>query len=199
MNEPNWIVEIIIGTVLGLALPGLIRVIRFVWRRRKPDRLEGVWYEYHVTFENGQAEIVGGTWRVRRGLRGLRVAYEHKDDEKLRYGGLVARERGHLLAVLHASGDAETLYYRFVDPVGNRSVVPGLWLSYDRDGYICSGSAFLSLKEQDDKAEIRRLLSGAVELETSSPALRIFGASTAQVEGPHNPPLHRTARAAGEG
>jgi hypothetical protein len=181
MNEPNWILANILSVVLGLALPELIRLIRFLWRRRKSDRLERDWFEYHVTFVGGQAFIVGGTWSVRRGLKGLRVDYKHRDDATLSYKGLIARERGHLLATLHASSDAETLYYRFIDPVGSRTVVPGLWLSYDREGRICSGSALLSLEAIDDTV-VGRMLSAAVDLDASLPALRITGDSAIPVK-----------------
>jgi|SRR5882724_1651074 len=174
MNEPHWLVVAVIGAILGLLLPYMMYLLRFLWRYRKSDRLEKSWFEYHATFTEGRAIIVGGTWHIKKGFRHrLVVTFQHEKDDGLKYKGVLHKERGHILAVLASiSDDEETLYYRFVTPVGSQSTVPGLWLSYDRDGRVCAGSAILSQEPLEETA-VGPILSNMVEQSGAIPALRV--------------------------
>jgi hypothetical protein len=173
MDEPHWLITTVAGTVFGILLPYLGHGIRFIWRYRRKDRLEGEWLEYHASFA-GDAVLLGGAWRIKKGFRHrLVVDFQHENDKNLRYRGLLREERGQIIAMLKlVSDDEETLCYRFVKPVGDRDAVPGLWLSYARDGKIFSGAAVLSRKPLDE-TEVEKLFSNTIEQQAKFPALRI--------------------------
>ncbi len=173
-NEPHWLIVALIGAMLGLLLPYLARVPRFVWRLRTTEPLEGEWFEYHTTFVGQKQRTSSGVWTVRKGFfNRLVVEFQHETGGTLAYKGYLFEERGHVVVVLKSASHAtETVYYRFIDPIASERPIPGLWLSFDREGSICSGAAILSHKSMEE-SEVTSMFGNFFQRTAKIPALRV--------------------------
>ena len=173
-SDPHWLIIAVVGAGIGFLLRYIVYVPRFIWQYRHREPLEGKWLEYHTTFVGGKQIITEGVWTVRKGfLHKLTVRFQHKTGGTLKYKGFIYEERGHAIAVLKSTSHRkETVYYRFVNPIGSEHSIPGLWLSIDRGGMICSGSAILSrepIMEEEVIQEFKRLIDRSAKI----PGLRV--------------------------
>jgi hypothetical protein len=171
-DEPNWLITTFIGAVIGLLLPYLVDVTKYLWRYWKSEPLVGQWFEYHANFVGGENHISSGVWKINKGFsHEFTVNFTHNTGGKLEYRGALFEERGHIVAELKSySHRNESLYYRFMNPIASERVIPGIWLSFERDGRICSGAAILS-KEELPMSEVLGTLKTLIESSSKFPAL----------------------------
>jgi hypothetical protein len=173
-DKPHWLIVILIGTVIGAALPHLWRSITYIVRRFKGHPLVGTWHEYHWSFVNDIQKLVTGKWIIKRGyFHELIVKFTTNVGKQLEYKGYIILEKGHLIAVLKGVRHSEHLFYRFIEPVpSNVARVAGLWMSFDHNGKICSSASILStdvLNEESAQADI----GARTGLVASVPIIRI--------------------------
>jgi len=134
------------GALLGLVLPWIIKFFYHLFRRYRNLHLLGDWYGYHLSYIDGKELIINSDWKIKRGIfRDYSVNYKHNN---LEYNGTVTTELTHLIFKFKSLKHKENVIYRFNNPLQSKfDLIPGLWLSYDHDFYICAGGAFISRKE----------------------------------------------------
>jgi hypothetical protein len=166
-SQPSWIVLLVLGAVAGAIMGTLVNnyggVLLYPLRRRRPDNYIGEWWEYHLSYLNGQRTLRQGKLTVKRGRRTKvrqvkfwHIGVDGSDDKlKLAYKGTLRIEGAQLLIQLKATTHKEYLVYRFLNLIpSNDSVVPGIWMAYDHNSNPAAGAAILSQRQMtSDQAE----------------------------------------------
>jgi hypothetical protein len=177
-GKPSWIVILVLGVIAGTALDKYGGVLLYPIRLLRDDHYLGEWWEYHLSYRQGQRTLRRSRLIIRRGLRtGVRRAeFWHipanatSDDQKeIAYRGTLHLENNQLLIQLHATTHDEYLVYRFFNRIPtNAEVIPGIWMSYDHDTNPAAGAAILTNNPMDpDDAEreiLRHATSGAIRI-----------------------------------
>ncbi|MFV0377348.1 MAG: hypothetical protein ACK5JD_08615, partial [Mangrovibacterium sp.] len=69
IQEPNWIVLTIVGTVIGYLFPYIVNGITFIWRRLFAKHyLTGQWNNYYQIWENNLPALKHEKWKVETGF-----------------------------------------------------------------------------------------------------------------------------------
>jgi hypothetical protein len=192
MQQPNWIIVIIIGAVVGAVVSQYWTVIFYPAKLLRTDSLSGDWYDYHFTFVHGKRYLAESIVRIRRGKltdRSVRV----QDQDLVRYSGGIDTDRKdglaykgttyiegpHLIVKLHAISHRELLVFRLVNRLpSNASIIPGVWMSFDHELNPTAGVMVLSRERMtsSDATDVLLGLSrterGAVQIPLSERARR---------------------------
>ena len=175
MDEPSWIVTVLVSGIVGWSLPYVGRVLYYCVRRLKKDHLEGEWYGYHWTYKSGLPILNKSTWHIGKGvLHRFCVRYAHQDG--MSYRGYAQVERAQLVVRIHSTRNQETPYFRFTWPIAsNAEVLQGIWMSFDHDVHIASGAHILSRKALTDEEAIGTIKE-TMRWEKSYPVMKVKGA-----------------------
>jgi hypothetical protein len=177
-GEPNWILILALGAIAGTVVDKYGGVLLYPIRQLRDDRYLGEWWEYHLSYRQGQRTLRRSKLIIRRGLhtRVRRAEFWHipatarSDDQKeIAYRGTLHIENNHLVIQLYATTHDEYLVYRFFNRIPtNAEVIPGIWMSYDHDTNPAAGAAILTNKPMEpDDAEreiLRHATSGAIRI-----------------------------------
>jgi hypothetical protein len=60
----NDIVKAVIGALIGLSIPYILKSVVFIFRRFRRAQFEGAWYAYHATQLEDHIEVVSTTWKI---------------------------------------------------------------------------------------------------------------------------------------
>lgn len=176
IQEPNWIVLTIIGTVIGYLFPYIVSGISFIWRLLFAKHyLTGQWNNYYQIWENNLPALKHEKWKVETGFNSrLKVSISTTlTDGALSYTGELIEERGHLVAILRAAEYEERAFNRYPIPVpGNASTVVGLYLGVDFNGRATVGTTVLSRVELQAE-QLIVLMDKATEVDPNNEMIRL--------------------------
>jgi hypothetical protein len=176
--QPNWLVVLVISAVLATLMDKYGGVILYPIRRLKKDQYVKDWYEYHLSYKDGQRilrqselSIKLGRWSSARRVEFWHLPSDAADGQrkKLLYKGTMRFEKDQLLIEMDAKTHKERLVYRFVNRIpSSDSVVPGIWMSYDHDSHPAAGAAILSGRvmtaDEAEKEILRHTNAGAISI-----------------------------------
>lgn len=169
----NWLRDNILGALIGLIIPWVLKFLYYQLNLFKKRTLKGVWNGYHLTYYDGTFKILHSVWTIRRGVfQDYTVIAQHSN---VTYTGAIKPELNDLVITMKSTSHKEVVVYRFNNPLKSKQeIIPGIWLSYDHDINICSAAAFLS-KEQLTEEELMKKFSEYFQKETGLPLMRIKG------------------------
>jgi hypothetical protein len=151
MDEPSWLVLLLLGAISWPVIQYGARVLRLGYRRKRGDDLCGKWYEYNLSRREGELYVAREVWTIKASLAEP-LAFEARGEGYV-YKGKLRKERNHLLAEYSADGHEESVYCRLQRPaVAGASHLIGLWVGFDFDNELFAGPQLLSRKELDDAA-----------------------------------------------
>ena len=149
------LMKTILGALIGLSIPYIIKSIVYIFRRFRRSRIEGSWYAYHATLIDDRVQVINTTWEFTKGFSSQFVVTTYKkiNDKSVVYAkGTLNRERNFLLIKLKTIEHEEGVSMRFLDPVEPAdSLTWGLWLSFDYHGDLFAGPIVISRKELQEK------------------------------------------------
>jgi hypothetical protein len=192
MHQPNWIIVIIIGAVVGAVVSQYWTVIFYPVKILKTDSLRGRWYDYHFTFVHGKRYLAESIVRIRRGILSERSVFVQDQDlvrysgdidpnrrDGLTYKGTVQIEGPHLIVKLRATSHKELLVFRLINRLpSNTSIIPGVWMSFDHELNPTAGVMMLSREKMTSSdatnmlLELSRTERGAVQTPLTERARR---------------------------
>jgi hypothetical protein len=158
MHQPNWIIVIIIGAVVGAVVSQYWTLVFYPVKLLKTDSLRGVWYDYHFTFVHGKRYLAQSIVRIRKGILTERSVFVQDQDlvrysgdidpnrrDGLTYRGTIQVEGPHLIVKLRATSHKELLVFRLINRLpSNASIIPGIWMSFDHELNPTAGVMMLS-------------------------------------------------------
>ena len=147
MSEPNWVITIILGAIVGFLLPYILNLVRFIRRFFKKEIAEGNWYVYHMINRDGIIQVENSMWKIKKGFYSKFIVEERKVDYVL-YKGLLVFERNFWLVRLKGIKHDEEVYIRLINPIPTQDTrTQGLFLSLDYNGIATAGPVLISRKE----------------------------------------------------
>ena len=156
-EEPNWLVTLVIGTLLPLLIAGLVRIASGLISRffSKSYLVLGTWYLANSSAQGGKSYTTKETWKIYRNVFGnTKVIVKNDQNPYIKYKGNVSIEGSHAIITYYASKHTETVNIRlYLPPTPNTRLLSGLWLSHDYDGIISSGIVSLSQDPFTERAE----------------------------------------------
>ena len=176
MPQPNWIIIIFIGAIVGYLFPHLVKSFKYIVRRFRKETIEGLWYTYFVTNEGGEIKIAHKTWRIQKGYVSKfnieSYLYDGKE-KKAVYKGKVYFERNFWLFRYEAIDHKEEVSGRLFDPITNRNLRTwGLYMALDFQGNPISGP-FLASKQELSLEEASSLLMKQTKINTNPRLLMV--------------------------
>lgn len=176
-EEPNWIIQILVGFVLASLLRWVIPALKWPFVYFRSHVLRRTWWNYHYSTIGDTTKVFESTIKIRSGFRGSLVFREDQQQTGLLYKGNVVLEKGAaqflLIGSSADSANEENVIMRFHFPLGSNSqVITGISTSYDHNKNPYSTAAILS-KERLDAKDAEVLLK-KMNIDTEGlPLLRI--------------------------
>lgn len=151
MKEPNWLITLIIGALLGF-LPEIITIIKNIVYRFSKNRLVGTWHVYEVTIHNNNKINTYGICTIKNGfLHRYKISMKNG---ALVYKGIGEVEENHLYMKLQNQNDnnvrTETCWQRYDFSYNDYNLMCGLWLSNNYDNNTTCGISILSRDSLDE-------------------------------------------------
>ena len=138
-KEPHWFIKILIGLIVGLILPYIIRALNWPFLFFKKHVLRRLWWEYHYSTIDNEDKVYEGALRIRSGLSGSLVFRMVQEDSKLKYRGRVTCELGSdqfvLIGKSTDKSNEEHMLWRFHYPIKSKAerIITGVVASYNHD------------------------------------------------------------------
>jgi hypothetical protein len=165
LSEPNWVITILVGTLLGAVVAPLGPAALYPLRRIRRDVFVGTWNQYYWTWRDGRKQMWFGQVCVKRGiLKPYSVTTvmsppdggDHNIEPSnrhavLRHRGELRLEGGHVIIETRANTHNESVVSRFpqwIPSETNRIV--GIWMSFDHSGTPTAGAILLSRSNLDE-------------------------------------------------
>jgi hypothetical protein len=163
MQQPNWVLSILIGAIVGYLLPYIIKSVDFIVRRFHKEMAEGVWHVYHVTNREHRTQVECSTWRIRKGFNHRFVVEEQKATLGfVPYRGVLRMERGFWLVKLAGTKHEEKVMVRLLSPLpSGDSTSWGLYLGLDFEGRSVAGPVMISRNDLAADEALRKMMDRA--------------------------------------
>jgi hypothetical protein len=173
-QQPPWIVVALVGAVIGLLLPGLLRVPLWALGLFRRHPLQGVWHHFWYNFDTDEPRLKHEQWRVKRGFRGpLRVKTRSTVAGEPRYSGYIEFENEFALVHLKARGHNEQVHHRHPLPVpGADRILVGMVIAQDYGGLSSAHASVLARRELTE-AQVKALLAQRVRQENEYALMRV--------------------------
>ena len=152
MEEPHWIVIVLIGAVLGYVLPYIIKGIIFAYKRFSKTFICGEWV-YHMSINvEGTVKWIRGSLKIRRGFLCEYSSTAVYFDAKYKGKGNIENNNFCIKYVRISDIQKFSSYHRYeLSSIEKRKTeLYGFWLSTDSDKKISSGAIILLRKEISD-------------------------------------------------
>ena len=160
MSEPNWFIQIVIGSLLALLAPYCWRICKLFFFHFQKNYLLRDWYCYHYSYKKNEPIYLKSVWKIRRAVRSDFKVKITVGDNLLHYVGHLKFEENHVLIKASSSEHKETLIFRIEYKIqSNSDILYGIGLSFDHDGKIISSAMILSKKKLTEKVSKSFLLN----------------------------------------
>jgi len=136
--------------LIGMALPFIFKIIKYIIRRQQRTNICGEWFSYSIIMENNTPVVLEGHVIIKKGIMHL-YKVEFTEGE-LKYQGGLTIENNHILSS-NTTNDGirkETSFIRIDrSSYAGRFSLYGYWLSYDSDNYLSCGVMILSKSKME--------------------------------------------------
>jgi hypothetical protein len=147
MDKINWL-GIIVGSVLGLILPLLFKLLLYIVRRVKKNHIEGVWFWYSRSMIESNYSLTSGTLKIKKGVtKKFIVELRVEGVDRLVYKGTLVHERNCIILKLEGEHQ-ENVTARLFQPIPRKiKIAHGIVLALDYNGNILAAPAIISSKK----------------------------------------------------
>ena len=176
LSNPPWYYQLFLGAILGISLPGVIKVISLPFRVFQSHPIKGKWWEYHFSEKNREIRVFESQVKIRNGVFGGLV-FKAIQDTDLRYSGKIVEEKNSsqflLIGKRYRSKIEENMIWRFEGKIeSNAESIYGINLSYNHNTHPYSSTCVLVDKKLTySEAEI--LIKGITRNTADIPILMI--------------------------
>jgi len=150
-SDPHWLIVALVSALLGLLIPGIVRIFQATVRRfgKPKEPVVGTWHSCFYNFDESKVRFTRYLWKVRKGVFcEYAVSSRCLDDPSVRYTGTMFHEGSTLVCVMKGKHHTETIFWRFPLPIVSSSKpLVGLYLSLDWQRNTVVGCEVLSRYE----------------------------------------------------
>ncbi len=180
--EPNWFVQVVVGVILGLLSPVIIRMVFLPFRYFNNHVLKRNWWEYHYSVKGEISQVFEANITIKVGFKGALVCKMKQETTNLKYKGSVIFETGTDQFIISGnstdSHNEEYMYWRFYLPLqSNAETIKGIVTSYTHDKKPYSSTAILS-KEKLSLDQAEKMLKSIAIYTNDFPLLRVKSTQT---------------------
>ncbi len=173
-RKTHWIVPSIIGALIGLVLPVLVKGAVSLVGRFKGHYMKGLWHHYYVNYDTTSAKCCHELVRVRSGIRNrFSIVCFEPDSKATLAKGMMEYEKDFVILTVRSLRHEETAFIRLQLRIPTDSfILVGVSLAQDGNGLASVGMNVFSktvLSEED----VLQVISERALLDSTCRVIRV--------------------------
>lgn len=171
--QPNWLLQSILGAIIGILLPYLFRLIKNLYYFfSKESFWVGKWFVYHWSFYDEEPRLFKSTAEIKKAFLHRYSVKVTQSETNLVYSGTCRMGDNEMVMKFYSKNHEENFIIKFEKVIASKEKMYGLWLSIDHDRHIASGVQLFTRKALTD-LEIEGEIIRGVAIESGKGIMKI--------------------------